>query len=184
MYRARCNQVPRQAREAAAVGLFYQLEVVNGRSETEFGTEGTGTRGEFVLMMFRLASDEVNAKLAALEEVPPLSEDMAAELPSSMQTWETGVSNGEGEAMSMADIFAAGMALGSGAGADILGGIYNQVTGGSEGDKTRREFAKDVRLQNQLRLEGLTEAAPVLDQIAKMQDARFIVGCIDLQFCK
>lgn len=69
---------------------------------------------------------------------------------------------------------AAGMALGSGAGADILGGIYNQVTGGSEGDKTRREFAKDVRLQNQLRLEGLAEAAPVLDQIAKMQDARSI----------
>ena len=69
---------------------------------------------------------------------------------------------------------AAGMALGSGAGADILGGIYNQVTGGSEGDKTRREYAKDVRLQNQLRLEGLTEAAPVLDQIAKMQDARSI----------
>lgn len=69
---------------------------------------------------------------------------------------------------------AAGMAVGSGAGADILGGIYNQVTGGSEGDKTRREFAKNVRLQNQLRLEGLTEAAPVLDQIAKMQDARSI----------
>jgi hypothetical protein len=97
--------------EAAPIGLLNNLGVVNGRSETEFGTEGTGTRGEFLLMVGRLANAEILESLAEMDEVPPLSEAMQAEF-GSMSEWSTGVEDLDGSEMSMFRLASVLMELG------------------------------------------------------------------------
>lgn len=59
------------------------------------------------------------------------------------------------------------------AGANIGEGIYNAITG-TEGDRARKNYAKDERLKTQLAMERLSQVLPLQEKFAEMADARAI----------
>ena len=74
------------------VGLGVQLGAINAEGKTEYNGDALVQRTEYVLMITRLLQDEMDARIAAGEEVADLSEAHTAELAASTHSgWDTKV---------------------------------------------------------------------------------------------
>ena len=67
-----------------------------------------------------------------------------------------------------------GTAIGSRMGSNILGGVYDAVTGSSQRDRDLEAAAKRIRYQTQLDKERLQTLGPVMNTMDRMRDARQI----------
>ncbi len=118
----------------------------------EFDGEGLGTDTSQATGRF-LADLATTGGLAALGTViAPGVGTVALPLVASM----LGVQKGAGQA-----------------GANIGENIYNAITG-TEGDKQRKDYAKNERLKTQLAMERLSQVLPLQEKFAEMADARAI----------
>ena len=67
-----------------------------------------------------------------------------------------------------------GTYVGTNLGSDVMGGLYDAVTGSSERDRELERAAKQIRYQTQLQKERLETLGPVMNTLDKMKDARAI----------
>ncbi len=67
-----------------------------------------------------------------------------------------------------------GTYVGSTLGSDVMGGLYDAVTGSSERDRELERAAKQIRYQTQLDKERLQTLGPVMNTMNRMNDARAI----------
>lgn len=67
-----------------------------------------------------------------------------------------------------------GTAVGTQFGSNVMGGLYDAVTGSSERDRELERAAKQIRYQTQLEKERLETLGPVMNTLDKMRDARAI----------
>ncbi|MGC6434087.1 MAG: hypothetical protein ACON4M_07820 [Crocinitomicaceae bacterium] len=80
------------------VGLGVQLGAINAEGKTEYNGDALVQRTEYVLMITRLLQDEMDARIAAGEEVADLSEAHTAELAASTHSgWDTKVFSTDAE---------------------------------------------------------------------------------------
>ncbi len=67
-----------------------------------------------------------------------------------------------------------GTYVGTNLGSDVMGGLYDAVTGSSQRDRDLEAAAKRIRYQTQLEKERLQTLAPVMNTMDRMRDARAI----------
>ena len=67
-----------------------------------------------------------------------------------------------------------GTAVGTQLGSNVMGGLYDAVTGSSERDRELERAAKQIRYQTQLEKERLETLGPVMNTLDKMRDARAV----------
>ena len=67
-----------------------------------------------------------------------------------------------------------GTAVGTQLGSNVMGGLYDAVTGSSQRDRDLEAAAKQIRYQTQLEKERLQTLAPVMNTMDRMRDARAI----------
>ena len=67
-----------------------------------------------------------------------------------------------------------GTAMGTQLGSNVMGSLYDAVTGSSERDRELERAAKQMRYQTQLQKERLETLGPVMNTLDKMKDARAI----------
>ena len=67
-----------------------------------------------------------------------------------------------------------GTAVGTQLGSNVMGGLYDAVTGSSERDRELERAAKQIRYQTQLQKERLETLGPVMNTLDKMRDARAV----------
>ena len=67
-----------------------------------------------------------------------------------------------------------GTAVGTQLGSNVMGGLYDAVTGSSQKDRDLEAAAKRIRYQTQLEKERLQTLAPVMNTMDRMRDARAI----------